>query len=632
MNVMEPQRRDDRRECCTLEDLSRRLKPRYRRLALIANRRHLELLDPADEDTLVVCCDWLLWQQELAAGRHIAYYELEIRAWDAPDPMASELFIRANDWIPDDGGDDPTEFRHVSLGRSFSAEMSMAMMNHYRLERALRKLIERFRPEEIWFFDFIYDVNVLKPSLRKLLVEEAAREHGVAFVDRGGEAPDDDDHFAETVYARNEHGPAARVVLSVYAWLLQTATRIRCALSGRGSPVLVLVNANLAAPLVRNFTGGLIPAFVGRTIPRRPGLLWRCLRLGVLLVALEPVRLSAADADRLGAIRDALEEHFSRPAPGRVGFAHAYVRREILDTGRLRDMAREVVAAERLLDWLRPRRVVVDGVRNARPRSFIELARLRNIAVDYIWHSPLAPKNMKMDALGGDPRFPRCVNRCLTWGRINDEWLDRVEGPPSRVRVGSPLRDKYVGREWRQPPEGSAAAGKNVLLLQYTFIVSDLAGIITNMFENFVNTVRELQRLGYANIRYKLHPGRGRWKQSYFEEVADYFGLDCEIVKSEPFQDCVAWADVVIGPAQSGATFETLAAGKPYYAFMLPPFTLDPGYYRDFPLMTAIDQLPRALSRNIEAEGRSLLDDFYGVDEIPDPSKRFWDVLAEDAT
>lgn len=617
--------------CVALGDLPGRLKTRYRRLALITSRHHLELLDGQDDDTLIVSCDWLLWQQELAAGRHIAYYELGIRDWDKPDTLATDLFLHANDWIPDREGGDPTVFRNVSLGRLFGAEMSMAMMNYYRLERALRKLFERFRPSEILFFDFTYDVNVLGVPLRKLVVETVSRDCGVAFVDRSGEAPPDDDHIAEAVYVEKGRGPMARAILATYAWLLEAATRMRCLASFRDRRVLVLVNSNVAPPLVRHFNGGgLMPVFLGRTIPRRAGLLWHCLRCGILLVAHRASRLSTEDLDRIDEIRRALEGAFSVPEDGVIGFARAYVRQEILDTGRMEEMAKKVSMAERLLDRIQPKRIVVDGIRNPPPRIYVELASARNIAVDYIWHSPLTPQNLKMDALGGEARYPRCVTRCLSWGRTNERWLDRVGATPKRIRVGSPIGDHYAGWQRRRSSNPGSADGKSVLLLQYTFVVTDLAGLNANMYENFVNSVRELKRLGAAQIRFKLHPGPGRWKKGYFQRIADYFGLDCAILKAEPFHECLAWADVVIGPALSGAMFETLAAGKPYHAFLLAPHSMDTAYFERFPLITGLDQLEASLARNSDTEGRVLLDNLYSIDEIPNPSERLWEVLRRD--
>lgn len=619
------------RPCFSVFDLPPQIKGRYRRMALISRLEHVARLDESDTDTLVVACNWLLWQQMTAAGRHCVYYEFGLLGWVPDDKLTRDLFIRANDWIPIDGVGDPTVFRNVSLARLFSPEISMFLRNYYRLDRALRKLIDRFRPEEIWFFDFIYDVNVMSVSVRKLLVEEVARDRKVALVDRSGEVPEDAHAIAEAVYTPRGHGPVARAILAFYGWFLETVTRVRCAVAPASKRIFLLVNANMAEPLLRNFSGGgLTPVFFGRTVPRKLRFLWHCFRRGVLLVTPKPQPLTADDATRLRDIHAALDAAFSMPTSGEIGFVRAYVRRVILDAGRFEKMAAEVATAERLFDRVRPQRVVVDGVRNIPPRVYIELARNRGIAVDYIWHSPHTPQNLKYDALGGDPNYHRCVTRCLSWGRLNERWLDQVDAPLSRVRVGSPLANKYSGVKSGKPSNAAAPNQRNVLLLQYTFNLSDFAGLNANMYGSFVNTVRELRRLGYVNVRFKLHPGRGRWKKEYFETIADYFGLDCPVLKSEPYQECLAWADVVVGSVLTGAMFETLAAGIPYHALLLSPHSMDTSYYEGFPLVTALNQLPQVLGRNIEKESRKLLDDLYSIEEIENPSLRLWDVLRGD--
>jgi len=606
---------------------------RYRALALVVTPAHVERLDPADEDVLIVCCDWLLWQRLIGERRHAVHYELGLLDWDGTDSLNTDLFNHANDWILDIDGGDPSVFRDVSLGRLFGAEMTMAVMNFHRLNRSLRSLIRRFHPRELWFYDFKYDINHLTPALRRHIVRLVAGDCAVGFVDRS-KAPLASDHGkALATYRLKDHGRLARMLLAIYAFVIEAATRLRRAFGPPGNRVLVLVNTNMAVPLVRGFAGGrLTPMFLGRTIPKRPGLLWRCLARGILLVNPWPASLTAADSARVVEIRDALDRATSRAADGMLAFAHAYVRENVLDLAALREAAEEVTMAASVLDRLQPRRIVVDGIRSRRHLAYAELARARGIAVDYIWHAPLTPQNMKTGGLGGDPRQPTFVSRCLSWGRTNEEWLRRVGAQTSVVRVGSPLRDKFI-RDTRPAASRPARTGaeRNVLVLQYGFNVLDLAGVNANMYGTFVNLMRMLRRLGYANVRFKMHPGPGRWQKSYFAKIADFFGVTCDILQYEPFEACLEWADVVIGPSHTGAMFETLAAGKPYHALMLPPHnTFDVRYFEGFPLINSLDQLPDALERDTDAAGRKLLDDLYATDEIANPSERFWQVLADD--
>lgn len=616
--------------CISLFDgLQPHIKSTYARLALVCREEHVKELDADDEDTLIVSCNWLIWQKLAAAGRHCIYFELGLLGWKPDDSLIRDLFFRANNWIPNKDKNDPTLFRGISLARLFGPEVSMFLRNYYRLDRSLRKLCERFKPDDILFFDYIYDVSVIDPPLRKKIVSEICRDLDIRFVDRA-ETAAATHQIGESVYVPPEKSLFKNAAVSLYAFGLEAVTRLRTMFSPPSRRVLFLINANMAEPLLDKFEGGLTPAFIGRTIPRRGALLWRCIRKGFLLVRKEMPELSTGDLARLDEIERDLAAALGEPVQGELAFQRAFVREQILETGRFRMMAREVLAAERLLGRVRPQRIIVDGVRNPPPRIFIEIARNRGIEVDYTWHSPHTPQRLRYEALGGDPDFKRCVTRGLSWGRINDMWLDAVDGPENRVRIGSPLMSKYTSPDWKPASGDTPPRDTNVLLLQYAFNLSDFAGLNANMYEAFVRTVQDLNAHGYVNIRYKLHPGRGRWKKSYFEEIARHFQLDCPVLKRESFKDNVAWSDVVIGSALSGAMFEALAGGRPYVGLLLDPHSMDKSFYEGFPMYATLDEIPAAMTRDIEMESRRLLADIYGSGEFADPARRLWDVLKAD--
>ena len=615
-----------RPECFGVDALPGHIKPRYRRLALIACQDHLERLEPDDGETLIVSCNWLLWQKALAEKKHCVYYELGLLDWSEPDSLITDLYIRANDWVYD-GDKDLTLFRGASLGKLFGAEVSLCMVNYLRLERTLAMLIERFQPEDILFFDFVIEANVLTGSLRKKVVASVAADYGVRFVEqRDAEVPAEQ-QISEDSTAPTGHGPFVRALLAVYGIAIGVATNMRCLFRDKQQRVLMVVISSLAEPLIQNFSyEGRTPIFLARTLPKKIGLLWQCLRQGILLVTPKTVSLSTADQNRIEKIRADLETVFSDPDHRVSDIVRAYVKQNILDAGRLTGVAETVLGAENLLETYQPRRIVVDGERNPPPRIYVDLAQDRGIAVDDTWHSPLAPKNHKVDALGGDERIRPLITRNLTWGSIHESWLDAVGAKQPRIRVGSPLADMYPGNE---PP--SPGAGKNALLLQYTPNLRDMKGLGASMFENFVTAYRLLKEKGFENVHLKIHPGPGRISPVFFKQISEYFGLNCPILRREPFGECVAWADIVVGPAQTGAMFETLAAGKPYYALMLPPYSMDPAYYGDYPIHASVEELSKALEQPWQPErGNTLLDKLYSTDEYPSGSKRFWQVMNED--
>jgi hypothetical protein len=611
--------------CFSLKPIPRHIKVRYQRLALIAYEDHLDHLDLQDKDTLIVSSNWLIVQRALAEGHHCIYYELGLHDWDEPDSLHTDLFIRANDWAFANG-EDVTRFHEVSLGKLFCGEVALCMLSHLRLTRSLIKLIERFQPEEIQFFDLMNEFNVLDRDLRKQSLEAVAKDKGVIFTDAGASAIPENQKTSESPVNVRGHGIFKQIILGIYTRLAGLATTLRCLGKNRHNRIFMVVVTNMAEPLIRQFRDqDLTPIFLARTLPKKPSLLWHCFRYGILLAARKDVPLSAADNRRLSDIHKTLEKVLSDPSSEVTSIIRNYVRRRILETGKLTKIAADVLAAEYLLDRYQPQRVVVDGERNPPPRIYIELAHARKIPVDDTWHSTLIPKNQMLDALGGDPRSTPLVSRSLTWGSAHEAWLDAVESKQPRVRVGSPLSARYV------KPKIPASIGKdNALILQYTPNVMDIKGLNANMFTHFVDTARLLKKRGYKNIRLKLHPGPGRLKPLYFERIADYFGLECQVLKNEPFEQCIAWADIVVGPVQTGALYEALSAGKPYYAFLLHPHGMHPEYYGSYPIYSTVDEFAVGLDRPQEVDAeRDLLNSVYSINEFPNGPQRFWEVLQQ---
>ena len=159
-----------------LEDLPSYLKPCYRQLALVTNWNQVEQLDAEDEDTLIVSCNWLLWQEALLENRQCVHYALGIISWDEPNTLDRDLYIRANDWLYGDGVRDLTLFHGVSLGKLFCTDVAMGLMNFHRFERSLVPLINRFGAEEIVYFDFANDISVLDRDMRRDTVRSSEEQ------------------------------------------------------------------------------------------------------------------------------------------------------------------------------------------------------------------------------------------------------------------------------------------------------------------------------------------------------------------------------------------------------------------------------------------------------------------------
>jgi hypothetical protein len=87
---------------------------------------------------------------------------------------------------------------------------------------------------------------------------------------------------------------------------------------------------------------------------------------------------------------------------------------------------------------------------------------------------------------------------------------------------------------------------------------------------------------------------------------------------------------MVIGPLPTGAMFETLAAGKPYLAFLMPPHSMDTHYYGNYPILTSAEDLENHMEDDYEQKSQTLLNAVYSVEEFPNGAKRFWEVLEND--
>lgn len=607
------------------------LKPDYATIALVQTESDIARLDD-DGDTLIVCCDWLLAYSLVAQGRHALYYEAGLAAWPETDNLHTDLLNHTNDWILESGEVENTAFHNVCTGRMFGHELYMALVNYYRIQRALEMLIRTYAPKNVLFFNFQYEFNHLSRKLRTGIVSQIATEHGIAFTDCASAKSSQTHSSNIDIYRQQDNMPVFKAaLLGIYTTTIKTATALRRWMLPDDNRVLLLVNSNLLDPLLLGYSGqNVTPVALARSVPRRWRHLWQCFISGILLVDTRKPKLSPEDEASVQRIYEAFERAING-LQGPTGlFIADYLRENTLHTEVLHGVVETILEAEHLLRTINPKRIVVDGVRSHRHTTFTELASAMGIGVDYTWHSPLSPQSLKLGGLGGDPRQPRFVDRCLSWGEANDKWVARTGKDVQLVRVGSPMRRKFESLRRLGKPKVKPIGDTNVLILQYTYTVLDMAGLNASMYGSFVGTIQMLKKLGYRHFRFKLHPGGGRFDTSHFQRIADHFGIECEIHKSTPFRDCLEWADIVIGPLISGAVMETMSAGLPYYAYLLPPQkSVDPVYYEDFPLMHSIDDLPEALQQDNTAANEKLLDIVWSRTEIPDPCKRFWDVLSK---
>ena len=620
--------------CISLGKAGAGLNPSYRRLVLVSHQRHLARLDAGDAGSLVVSSDWLLWQKAAAEGWHCMAAEWGLSNWDEAHDEAGDLLIRAGDWVYVDGSD-ATLFRGASLGKPLVARTVLPQMAIACMERMLGPLIETFRPTEIVYFDYRAEINAVDADTRRTIVRAAARSHGLAFIDNSDPVGPDDPALpfpAEGINAAAVRASlrerAARclksALLILYAGVLDAWSRIAQRRAAGRRNALLILNTSLSVPLVRSFAGGPVrPVLTARSQPKNWRFLRHCLKTGILLVSAAAPRLTRSEEAEVRDIVRALERSWSDASASSTSAARAFLQRWFGTEDLFLAMAREVKKAESLFERYAPARVVVDGFRNAPIRVYVDLAHRKGIPVDYVWHSPMVPDRFKLDALGGDSRCPPLISRSLSWGRTNDAWLDAIDAKCSRVRTGSPLARKSRRAARRPATEG----GGRVLVLEYNVSSLDLPGPYATKYAYFVDVIRLLRRLGFREIRFKLHPGRPR--REYYEAIAAHFGADCPILKHQPLEELLDWADIVIGPVHSGAMPEALAAGRDYYGFLISPTSMDPGFYSGLHVLTDVSQLESALAERRSLNAERVLADLYGLDQAADPCRRFWDAMTD---
>lgn len=618
------------RACHALGDNPPGIRDGYRRLALVSHPRHMRELDAADEDTLVVAHSWLLWQEAIAGGWHCVQYESEAARQEHAD-QATDIHVRTNDWLYAGGDEDPTIFHGVSLGRRFSREIGLLIMERERLERALECLVARYRPSELLFMDFRADYAVMDCSGRFALVKDFADRHGIAVLDQRDPPTGDDPHlpFAE-FYGRDVQEESAREAIAV-TWarrglvtLLDILGGLRRRLSP-GRPVVIMANTHLTAiPLIENFRAGKLFALIlADWYPRKRDVVFlvRNLARGALPASCRRPRLDDDDAREIVRIEDRLEEAWRTPPHGHEREIRRYVKERIIAPGRLRAMAADVKWVERMLKKHHPDMVLSDGLDYHLCHIFFILAKDLGIATAATWHAPYI-QDVRMGILGGDPRVVPAIDLFLTWGPINEAWLDAIGATARAIRTGSPTIQ-------RSPLAPAPSAKRDrALLLQYLATGEDHAFPQAAQYPFFVETVRMLRRIGFSEVRLKVHPGA--YSKEHYRMVAEAFGLDCAIYKDESFQDLVVWADIVIGPVVSGAMVEVLGTGKPYYPILLRPHAVNTRYLKGHPVFSSVEELGDALLGDEAPDFGKLIDDLAGIGHFPNPARRAWEVLSDE--
>lgn len=595
------------------------LATRYARLTLVSHRRHVEAMVP-DADTLVVSTDWLTWRLCLVRGIACVHFEFALADWPDARGPANTAHLRHGEWVCDADGRDFTRFAGVSLGKLFVRGVTMFANAYDRMWHALDRLCERFAPHELVLLDLRAEFDLLDDAVKRRLAAEIAARHGAILVDRLDPPSIEDAGFAENAagFGSPDHEPRWRSLLrAAYGTLVAGLFALRRILDHR-EPVLMIHNWATTAPLLEyHDSTKVVPSLFAASLPKRPRFLWSLWCRGVVLVRLPSVSLNAAEGRAVAAIGATIGARAATET-GTTGALFGFLRDRVVATGWLRQQAIAAKAHDQLFRRHRFARLVVGDSTNDICRVAIEAARGHGVAVDELPNGMfITPQHY--DTRTGDRAGPPLIDRMLCWGPSGERWITAQAPGMARVRTGYPALDPL-----RRPPRPLARLQRALVLPVYADC-DDVSAFTSNIFGWLAGVVETLAGLGCGEIRVKLH--NGPQNPDYYREVLRQAGLQADIVKGGPLQPHLAWADVAIGPSNSGAMVEALAAGLPYYAVVPIPSLIDVALLPTTIIVQSTADLAARLQRRDGPDIATALDDLCDFAAIPNASRQVWRAL-----
>ena len=602
-----------------------KLKEQYDYVILVSHSRHVSKIITPKEKTLVVSADWLLIHKLDKHGYDAVYFEYGLRSWGEQE-LESQLYIRTNDWLYINGVDE-TIYNGVSLGKLFARDISFIYVSYTRLNGALSNICDEFEPKKIILYDYRSEFDFLDKISKLEIVEEVCQQHGIELINNI-DCPDaSDNEFPQmTVYGNNAAPVESyRWLRNVYGSLIEFLSIIVRSVTPKRNKVLVMTGGHLSQILSKHTKSNKItPVYFSSVLTKRPKdillSIWRVSYLAKRLLA----GVMKKNDEALQQIIDRYQNYWDGSDPDILAtIVRRYVIKNVFNSERIRFYIAQIDLTQRFLRRHQPKRIILDSVFAADSRIPMEIAKGIGVKVDYIWHGYWM-HIIGFDALGSDPRTDSLVDRVYTWGEQNERWLDAINWQGENVRVGNPFGQKYLKM---RESNRSKRLPKNILVLQYTPMNSDIRGLNANQYGFFVDIVRRLKEIGDFNIRLKLH--QGVWKKSYYERIKDQYSLDCEIRNDGPFEKHVGWADTVIGPSHSGAYLEVLAAKKPYYpVIMMPQSKMLLGkhtkFYEDLGMI--VDDIRDSVLHDQE----KVLNELTSINKVPRPASALMDAFGND--
>jgi hypothetical protein len=601
------------------------LKSRYRAIQVISHGRHVAALED-DGDTLIVSTDWLAWRETLRRGLPCLHFDSLLVPWPAPMGDPATFHQRACEWVYDEAGGDMTRFSGISLGKLFIRNVSLFTLHYGRAWHGLDRLLARFRPERLILRDLRLRLDLLDdPAKRDLLAGLAAR-HGVELIDRLDAPPPGDPGFPERFegVAAPLREPLAKALLrDAYAWAVDRAFRLRHVFA-KPRPVLMMLNWLSAGNLIERCPRPeATAALFASQLPKSLAFLADCWRRGLVLLALPNARLEARDKTALLEIERRLALAWKTPASDPIEMAKRdFVLRRIVAAGWLHSQALEVKRYQALFRKRRFARVVVGDATSVICRMIAEAAKQSGVPVDEMLNGQFVT-TQRYDARTGDRFGQPCVDRLLSRGLRDEQWLEATGAPLAWKRIGYPALAGFKGGAPK------LAATDKALVLPIYADGDDALAVQGCVFTHLAETLIALRDFGCRDIRVKLHVGPPN--TPYYQALLDLIGVKAQIVKEGALAAHLEWADFVVGPVNSGALLEALAAGKPYFPFLPEPTLIDQQLIGGIDVLRRPGELTEALASGRLIDRDAILETLVSASTIADSPDAFWKAMADAA-
>ncbi|TAN46817.1 MAG: hypothetical protein EPN26_14690 [Rhodospirillales bacterium] len=586
------------------------LKPSYEAIVVAAHSSQFPALDPAQTERLIVFTDWLAWQRWMRLGGHGLHFEAALQEW--PDELGDPdtQYLRSCDWAFQKGRD-LTLFEGVSLAHQFAWEAGGFSLSHGKLRLALQRLCHDYSPKRLVYLGARLEYGFLKGEHARNLVKGVAGKLGRAFEDISASSLLLKEVHPEVDYDREfAHESAWRVGLRLAAEQVVSAgfDFLNFFLPKRPHVFavqnLALIKGLLAAA---EDSQNVALTMLARHAPKNWKFLVSCWRAGARLVALPRAYLAGPDLSRLEEIRQNVEASWktAQAANPEQEALRAFIRQMFLRADILADYALHITRLSKLFSWLKPSRLLVGDSENAFNRLALESGEKVGADGDELLNGMFLTRQ-RFDSRQGSTEERPLVKRLLAWGPQNERWHAVSAEKLDCKSVGYPAI-------WPLPSlAAKTSENRRVLFLPHTVDRSDVRGLYANIYSMMVEVLRALQAEGHREIRVKVHPGFH--DKAYYDEILREFSIEgVELFKDGGLLPHIAWADLVVGPVNSGALVETLAMGRAYYPYMALPNSFDPALLPPMPIATSADEVVAHIRQGQNAElQRRVLSDLTG--------------------